>query len=432
MRLVFFGNCQLHMLQRIYSHFVAPHAGGEAVYVQANVKLRPEHARKIAAADVLVTQIIQMAPSTDISHIETKARRMRVPVAGAMFLWPFAGTRHPEHLKRYPGYGPFTAELCDGWIINRLRSAGSVEEIVAEYLALDVARAGHLDRRLEMSLETQAMLEEGTGYAFTPLIEAHYRSEQLFKTPYHPHARLARYMAEIFLAELGAPTVAQDNVRQYLTHNFMVPTEVPIHPGVAAHYRLQWANASTKYRFYSEDMLTFAQWALRVAGCEAYPAVNDAVNAVMAGTADGGAKLAAARILLPESPLVWHAEAVLHTRAGRFDEALVLLRRVAATAPATLRLDADLFECLYGLKRWDEAEAALRAELAARPYQFALQARLAEFLGELGRWDEALGAAEIAVGLAPDRVVTKRLVQRVRQGRLGETKPSPPDPPALF
>jgi tetratricopeptide (TPR) repeat protein len=432
MRLVFFGNCQLHMLQRIYSHFVVPHVGGAAVHVQANVALRPEHARAIATADVLVTQITQMAPGTDISHIETKARRMRVPVAGAMFLWPFAGTRHPDHLKRYPGYGPFTAEMCDGWIVNRLRSGGSATEIVAEYLALDVARAGHLERRLEMSLETQAMLEAGTGYAFAPLIEAHYRSEQLFKTPYHPQARLARTMAEIFLAELGAPAAAQDNVRQYLTHNFMVPTEVPIHPGVAAHFGLQWADAATKYRFYSEDMLTFEQWALRVARCEAYPAVNDAVNAVMGGAADGAAKLAAARGLLPASPLVWHAEAVLHTRAGRFDEALVLLRRVAAVAPAMMRLDADLFECLYGLGRWDEAEAALRAELMARPYQFALQAKLAAFLAELGRWEDAVGAAEIALALAPDRGAVRKLAESIRQGRLGETKPSPPDPPALF
>ena len=72
-----------------------------------------DRAAFIAGADVLVTQAAHFAPKTDISHIDTAARRLVVPVVGTPFVWPFSGQGHPESRRRYGKYDPFGGEQGD-------------------------------------------------------------------------------------------------------------------------------------------------------------------------------------------------------------------------------------------------------------------------------------------------------------------------------
>ena len=107
MRIFFFGNCQIKALHDVYTNFVLPLTGDTLAWSHSAAPLTPEHAAFIASADVVVVQAAHFEPKTDITRIETKARRMVVPVVGTPFLWPYSGMGHPDSMRKYGKYNPF-------------------------------------------------------------------------------------------------------------------------------------------------------------------------------------------------------------------------------------------------------------------------------------------------------------------------------------
>jgi hypothetical protein len=400
MRVVFFGNCQMQALRAATTLFAVPHTGDSVEWHFCAKGITPELREAVARADVLVDQISQMPQRHSVEGLETRARRLRVPAVGANFLWPFAGTSHPDSVRKHGVYNPFFGEMGDAWLVGRLNGVGDYDAAVADYMALDVAREARLDRRYEMGLETQAFLERETPYRFADLIAAHIRTERLFRTPYHIEGRLFRHMVAVFFGELGVPEAARRAVEKYLVASTFGPKELPMHPAVAAHFGLRWAGPDTRYRFNSEAMLSFEEWAHRFARCEAYPAVTRAVTAVQQGWPNAARLLRDAAAQLPDSALVRHAQATLLIRAGKHRAAVSTLQALARAFPALPGVHADMFECLAAMKLDKAAERAMRAEIALRPAQRSLYTRLARFLRERGQAPDAELACALA--LAPD------------------------------
>ena len=376
MNLIFHGSCQMQVLAQAYDLFVVPHTGDTTTYI---APLRPSTeatSRAVASADIVVEQIMPMAEAPPLAGVPDGARRLRVPLVDGSFLWPFSGTPHPDSQRLYGAYHPFPSEMGDRFLLRALARGAAGEDAVRAYLAEDVVRVGHVARRHEIALELQARRDAGTSYRFAKLIEAHLPGERLFRTPYHLEARLSRHMLMTLLDDLGTCAPARQSVDRFYTRTLFGGLDLPIHPAIAAHHGLAWADATTRHAFWREEMLSFEDYARRFVQCRAYPAMDVAVQAAMRARPDAETLLDAALADLPDSPWGLHARAVLRLRARDFEAALAILRRVLALHPGLGGAHASLHDALLRLGRTEEAIAALREEVRRQPYRIPHRERL--------------------------------------------------------
>ena len=374
--LVFYGSCQMQVLAQSYELFVVPHTGQTATHISAQRPPTETSRHAAARADIVIEQITPMADHPPLAGVQEGARRLRVPLVDGSFLWPFSGTRHPESQRRYGAYHPFPAEMGDSFLLREMARGASGAEAVRAYLAADVVREGHAARRHEIALERQTQHEAATSYRFAPLIEAHLRTERLFRTPYHLEARLSQHMLMTLLDDLGTCEAARQSVDRFYTKTMYGGLDLPIHPAIAAYHGLSWADAATRHAFWREEMLTFEEYAHRFVDCRAYPAMDVAVHATMRAQPGAEALLDAALADLPDSPWGLHARAVQHLRARDFAAAHAVLQRVRDLHPGLGGVYAGLHDALLGLGRTQDAIAALREEVRRQPHRIPHRVRL--------------------------------------------------------
>jgi tetratricopeptide (TPR) repeat protein len=404
---VFFGNCQMAILSAAFARFAGAAMGARAHYVKSRRALLPVQCALIASADVVVEQVTLMDGVMAPPDVPAAARRVQIPVVDGSFLWPYSGTPHPESAARYPGYHPFRREMGDHWLVSRLAAGVAPERAAAEYRDLDIARSAHLDRRLEMALELQALRDAATPFSFAPSIERDFRAVPLFRTPYHLEAPLLRLMLLTLLAELGAPPAAADFVHSHMTRTLFMAHENALHPGVAAHFGLAWAGPGRRTCFWREALITFDQFVDRFSACQAFPEVGQAVDAVACGRPDAAACVEHALALVPDSPWALQAAATLAAKAGDHEAALALLERVLAELPGMAEARFEMGESLLALGHADAALAAFEQAVAEEPFVARRQMRLASLYQRRGEPERAAHARRIAAALRPD-MMTER------------------------
>jgi tetratricopeptide (TPR) repeat protein len=415
--IVFYGTCQIQMLAQAYEIFAVPHTGDHVTYASPGRTLTPAAHAAIARADIYVDQITPMNDQPKPDGIPADARLLRVPLVDGSFLWPFSGARHPESLARYGAYNPFIAEFGDSWLLKTMAKGVSPEDAVAAYMVADVAKAGHASRRLEMALDMQAAREAGTNYRFAPLIDKHFRTERLFRTPYHLEWRLSQHMLLTLLDDIGAPAAARSAAELFATKTLFSGSDLPLHPAIAAHFGLTWTDAATKNCFWREEMLNFEDYARRFVHCRAYPEMDEAVDAVMRAAPDGPSLLASALEKLPDSPWGLHAQAILHLREARPRKARMNLNRVVRLYPGFAGVYATLHECLMQLGREDEALEALCEEVRRQPHRVKFRLRLAQHLRIAGRLEESLAQAEAVLALQPNNPAPRKILDGAWQSK---------------
>jgi hypothetical protein len=273
-----------------------------------------DNLRSIEAADLVVEQVFDVKQGIDLDALAFRGRRVRVPVVGAPFLWPFGGSPHPESLSRYGGYDPFRQEMGGGYLNRLLKEGLRPEEAARRYIDADVSKLVDLDRLREITMDRQRARDSATGYRCADLIEDEIAEHQLFLTPFHPTLTVSRYIACHFLRDIGAPSSAIDRIERYMTDSFYFKFGLPIHPSVSRH--LQWTDAETRYRFHDEGYLTFAEFVHRYAECRASTAVQEALVAAGQQRPDAGSLLEAALVECPEAALVLFALGKLRTTEG--------------------------------------------------------------------------------------------------------------------
>jgi tetratricopeptide (TPR) repeat protein len=407
LHIVFIGNCQVVALSTIYQTFVVPHTGDEVQSLGCNAT-SADNLRSIETADVVVEQVFDLKQGIDLDTLALRGKRVRVPVVGAPFLWPFGGSAHPESLNRYGGYDPFRQEMGDGYLNRLLKEGLGPEEAARRYIDADVSRLVDLDRLREITMDRQRARDAATGYRCADLIEDEIAEQQLFLTPFHPTLTVSRYIARHFLQYIGAPSSAIDRVERYMTDSFYFKFGLPIHPSVARHFGLRWADAETRYRFHDEGYLTFAEFVHRYVECRASTALPAALVAAAEQRPDAGSLIEAALAECPESALALFALGKLRTSEGRHGEAIPILKRALECEPDLEWAHFILAECMQKSGELDAAEYHYRAEAALRPYRAPVPARLAHFLASRRKFDEAVAAIEIAVEMEPGNAEDSR------------------------
>ena len=399
-RIVLIGNCQLGAMALLYDRYVAGRTGDILRVIPSYEDLTPERSAEIQQADLVVEQVQDLGALADTAGIASATPRVFIPVVSGAFLWPFSGQPHPRNTA-YPFFeiGPYPGEAGDSYLNRMIHAGTDPEEAVAAYASLDIKSRVNLDRLYELVIDRQRARDEATGYWIADVIEAHFRTEPIFLSPYHPNTRIAVSLAAQLFQQLGADPADIERMRTGTRVTPFPQDEMPIHAGVVRHWDLNYAPPDRRYRFLQEGSFTFREYALRYMRYQWNDALEKGLFLSRAGDQDAALEpLKAAVARSPRSAEGYNALAGALSHRGENEAAVAALKRAAELEPDSASFRANLGELLRKLDRLEEAEAALRSAIAAEPaeaHSFALLGRLLKqrgdndgairFLAEAGR-----------------------------------------------
>lgn len=423
-RIVFIGNCQLQSLSQLYRRFAGRAGDEDVTYLPSYEDLTDDRVTTIAGADIIVEQRMDVAPRAEIGGIASPAERHFVPLLAGGFLWPFAGQAHPRNEFHWfmPG-GPFDGEMSDSYLNRLIEKAVPPAEAVEQYLAADINKLRNLDRLFEIIIDRQRSRDEACGFRIADLILEHFRDEPLFRTPHHPNLRVALSFTTQFFQVMGVDGASIDRLHQQLRITPFPKAQLPIHPSVARHFRLKFADAQTRYRFREEGRVTFAEYAHRYMAYDWNRDLAEGIALSGRDVAQSLPKLEAGLARSPHSAEGWfsYAEALRH--AGRAAEAETANRRAIAIDPAEGRHYYGLGHTLVALGRLDEAAQAAERAVAIDPFGPHFHGLSASVASRRGRLTEAEGFVRQALELEPANPHLHSLLGDLllRQDRLAES-----------
>jgi tetratricopeptide (TPR) repeat protein len=402
-QIVLIGNCQMQAMAGLYKRFVCGRANDVLQHVPSYEDLSDAHRAAIQQADLVVEQLFDQKQQVDTDAVATATPRIFIPMVTAAFLWPFAGSPHPKNaFHPFLSGGPYGGEASDSYL-NRLILAGiDPDEAVETYGALDVNSRVNLDRLFEIVMDRQRSRDAAAGYQIADLMQQHFRTEQIFLSPYHPNVRIATALASQFFARLGAQP---DEIERMVDGTRITPfpkSELPFHPNVCRHFGLDFVTPDRRYRFMNEGLFTFREYALRYIRYEWNDALEEGMHLAHTGKLDAAReRLTAGVARSPLSAAGYNALGHVLNHQGAPEEALAALRRAVEIEPDAAPYRANLGNLLRQTSHLDEALTELRAAVAADPVEPHYRVLLAHLVRQHGNADEACDLVREAIRLDP-------------------------------
>jgi len=402
-KIAMIGNCQIQAMAGLYQRFVSPRTGDVVNYIASYEALSEDDRGAIEQADVIVEQLFDLKQKVDIGAVSPTTPRVYVPFVTAGFLWPFAGSPHPRNPSR-PDLlaGPYGAEASDSYL-NRLIVAGvGPDEAVDQYLRLDVAKHTNLDRLYELVIDRQRSRDLAADFDNVREIEKHFRTEQIFLSPYHPNARIACHLAAQMFRRLGVDSADIDRMRRGTTITPFPKGELPIHPSVARHFGLEFVSNKTVYRFMNEGCFTFEQFVRRYVNLEWNEPLEEGLSRLRRGELDAAEEiLIQALAVSPRSGAAHDAMAQVLMRRGGLDAAISEALCAVLLEPENAAYRVSLGQLLQRANMLDDAEYQMRAAVAVAPNEPHFYIVLAHYLRHREKYDEAVAAMRAALEIDP-------------------------------
>jgi len=236
---VFLGNCQAQAVSHAYSRFVAPARGDRVDYVPSYRETTPEQKQLVAEADIVVELLMDFEQPSGLDNSQLRGKRYFIPLVSGGWLWPNHGTPHPHSQAKRFHVGQMI-DCADAFLNKMIIEGVQPEKAADRYMELRPSDFRGLDRRYEIMMEKQRQRDDATGYRTADFIEAHFREESTFLTPFHPTLPLARYVVLSLLQDMGIETEHIARVERFMGDSFYPRLEVPIHPAVAEHFGLSF------------------------------------------------------------------------------------------------------------------------------------------------------------------------------------------------
>ncbi|WP_114912291.1 WcbI family polysaccharide biosynthesis putative acetyltransferase [Acidibrevibacterium fodinaquatile] len=368
-RVVFVGNCQAQALTDAFNRFVAPFTGERAFHVPAFRDNDEAHRAALERADVIVELVFDFSRRSDPADLGLTAPVIAVPYVNCQFLWPYAYEAHPRSARsEFSDSGPYPIQLSDAFLNRLMREEVPEEEAAARYLDLDINQKVRLDRRLEMTLALQRQRDEKTGFAVADLMERYFREEPIFLTPYHPSRRIFLHVVERCFARLGVAEHLIARLPRLIRRSLFLQDALPVHPRLAAHFGLVWANEATRYPFWLDGDFTFAEFIgryLRFDWCEDF--ARGHYHARQGQNAEAIARLRAGLGAYPEADRAWVLLSHVYTAEGALPEALAAAREAVSRNPRDGEYFAHLGNLLTNAGEVASARVAYERAVALEP-----------------------------------------------------------------
>jgi hypothetical protein len=312
-RIVFAGGMQTRALARIYRSEVAAAIGDDVVFIGTGAVNTDAARSTLLLADIVAMEIDEDGDAIPAASLPSQAQLVRIPNLYCDFLWPFAGRAHPRNRGAFalPG-GPYPAEQGDRFLDQMAADGLDEDAAIARYLAMDIVHEGELDSRLTDRLAILRQLDHAGGYDLASYIADRFRTEPLFRTRQRVTMPLLRRLVAQLFGKLGVIAWQPDSLRR-------VPfpaSAQPVHPGVAAHFRLTWVSPGKRYPVNEEGFFTFEEFSRRYLRFEWNEALQRGIQTAKTNPEAALTDLEAGLAKSPDSPLGRLAFAAARRAAG--------------------------------------------------------------------------------------------------------------------
>jgi hypothetical protein len=246
---------------------------------------------------------------------------MVIPLVSTAVFWPYAFDRPEEPVGwRYP-YG-------DRYIAARVRRGEDPTMVARDYLQANLAADMDLDRLLAMEEKKWRQIDAASDIEITELLVADLLTQQLFFTPDHPTDVVLFHLASQIADKLGLDALEEPDWR---THKHSLRNvELPVHPAIAQHFALTWAQREKKYPMFggwiernTQEFYESYARTLSVPGFEA--ALIEAARALHLGDVPNAVNICTL-VRMREPQHVWAGAllAVVHALVGNRQQATLL------------------------------------------------------------------------------------------------------------
>jgi hypothetical protein len=282
-RIVFVGNCQIGAMWRIYQRTLPEDCARLPVFIESYNAASNNNRHLIANAEIVVWQTTEFTQA--VGDIETRGKRVFVPMVICPFLWPYGGTPHPgnESSDALPG-GPYPGEFGDAFLNQYVGRDVPATEAARIYRDHDVAKGKNVVRMAEITLDQQRRRDRACGdYDVAGMIERLLPSEPLFRSRGHLNPPIMRHLAQTLYGQLGADPAFMEYLATTRYDDLVPFSELPIHPSIARQFGMTYIDDRTRYEFFVEGAYTFLEWAERYVRYEWNEAFNQAMYLARSG-----------------------------------------------------------------------------------------------------------------------------------------------------
>lgn len=270
--LFLYGNCQMNRLNgglirqpevtRLFEVRRVPNfnAFGEDADPQ-HMRQVAEFEREAANTRVIIYQAEAWDKNSDLIMGRLPADCVRIPIFSVALstLWPFYFKDMAIRKVKWPGHAGDYFPHGDSYLTRQVKSGAEPEDIVRNYLALDVNAMTPLDEWRATNIANLRKKEETTAVRIADHIEAEFASRRSFWTINHATNGIFRLMVGQLLEALGLPDLDGPAGEQFSGQiGFGDMLHQPVHPSIIEHYGLSWLRPDNVYKHW-DDELTFEE-----------------------------------------------------------------------------------------------------------------------------------------------------------------------------
>ena len=242
------GNCQGRAVYECLAESPEVTDAYRLVYVRNFRKgdqgvLLPEDKARCA---VLLEQIAHQAPELpDKDDMPTNCQVLRFPILWLNSLWPMAvddplNKPTPEHAAGLFPYG-------DRMVVKLRKLDPNPAKVFTRWRKTDLRQKVDLDRFHEINVEKYIDLDKRAELKFGAYVMETFRKKRLFMTHNHPAQDLVRHVRDTIFDALG---IAPPPTDLAAISRRLGDIHMPIHPSVAAHFKLEWWRPDMEFQHY--------------------------------------------------------------------------------------------------------------------------------------------------------------------------------------
>jgi tetratricopeptide (TPR) repeat protein len=400
-RIVFIGNCQSRSLHELYRRYVAPRTLDRTEYIDARDLINPGSVAAIADADIVVDQAVGPDRPSRLPGLAEHTPRFVVPFVSGSVFWPYADRGHETATGFLaPRFG---LDYSDRYLNRAIAQGRPAEEVVQEYMAMDLSRSANLASRFELWIETLTELDAETGFAAAPLVQAYFRREGLFRSLGHPELRILHHLADTLFRQMGADSTSISllNSRLTATNIPVQPGRAPIHPSVVKHFSLDFVTPDSTYRLWDHDV-TFEDFVRRYMTLEWDTETDEALKIAREG--EPAAAISALSDAVRRTPLSGQSHAALAellSRNGQLHDAQAAIAGAIVAEPNAAHHRFVQSRLFAAVNNTEAAAEAAKQCTELDPGDATYYQNLSDILSTREDWAGATEAHRNAASLAP-------------------------------
>jgi hypothetical protein len=207
---------------------------------------------ELESSDVLLVQDIRDWENYPLRpYIQDGVQIVKFPLLHFASLWPFDHYNGPGDKEAYEREWPNLTFLYHDGLLARLRKEiPDREQRLLVYRTLSVDGIINFARLHDFEKRRLTSMDKQFGCKIGQFILDNFRNKRLFYTTNHPNGQIIGMLLQYLLRQLGMgqgfrPNSTLDHLRRL---------QIPVHPKVAEALGVKWADASTKYLYYGEQI----------------------------------------------------------------------------------------------------------------------------------------------------------------------------------